>query len=483
VPSRLRFNESRKEYRMAAEVDRNAPSFQTVSREEMVAALEKVLGSKYFAHAPMKQKFLRVISEFYLNGRAPELNEYLIGREVYSRDDSYDPATDPIVRVGAHSVREKLELYYHKEGANDKIRIEIPIGCYEPIFAFHDPRLLTSKHAGRLAERADLEERSLTSLTEVPVYSSTSTAVWKRPVPLLGGGVAVLLTAVLVLLYVNYDLRRERAIPRPTDHASSGTVWQPFLQSEQPTLVVLSNPVVYRLLNAGDREAVSKNSVELPPEQAAQLTQALKDTFAVRNSPPNPRLVLSLDTYTGMGEAIGVQRVTELLRAAGKNILLKRSRTVSAEDLKNHHVILLGSVWANEWSGKLAVQDEFSYTSQATIENHHPRQGEEKVYRSKYDERTGLLLEDYALVTVKPNISEGNVVMVLAGLRSAGTEAAAEYVTSKTFLNELNERLSQMADSSGPPKYYQALLKVGVENAIPTTISLLTIHELSGQKR
>jgi hypothetical protein len=41
--------------------------------------------------------------------RAPELNEYLIGREVYSRDDSYDPATDPIVRVGAHSVREKLE--------------------------------------------------------------------------------------------------------------------------------------------------------------------------------------------------------------------------------------------------------------------------------------------------------------------------------------------------------------------------------------
>ena len=83
----------------------------------------------------------------------------------------------------------------------------------------------------------------------------------------------------------------------------------------------------------------------------------------------------------------------------------------------------------------------------------------------------------------KPNISEGNVVMVLAGLRSAGTEAAAEYVTSKTFLNELNERLGQMADSSGPPKYYQALLKVGVENAIPTTISLLTIHELSGQKR
>jgi len=466
---------------MAAEVDRNVSSFPTVSREEMVEALDRVLGSKYFAHAPMKQKFLRVISEFYLSGRAPELNEYLIGREVYSRDDSYDPATDPIVRVGAHSVREKLELYYHKEGANDRIRIEIPIGSYEPTFACNDPRLKEPQPVGVDSGEQD---RSSAALTEVPGDRSRSlTLLWKRPIPLLTGGVAILLAAVFVLLYMNLDLRKAQAMNQPPDHAGYGLVWQPFLESEQPTLLVLSNPVVYRLLNAGDREAVSKNSVGLPPEQAAQLTQALKDTFAVRNSPPNPRLVLSLDTYTGMGEAIGVQRVTELLRTAGKNILLKRSRTVSAEDLKNHHVILLGSVWANEWSGKLALQDEFSYTSQASIENHHPLPGEERVYRSRFDERTGLLLEDYALVTVKPNISEGNVVMVLAGLRSAGTEAAAEYVTSKTFLNELNERLGQMADSSGPPKYYQALLKVGVENAIPTTISLLTIHELSGQKR
>jgi hypothetical protein len=464
---------------MAAEVDRNT-SFPTVTREEMVEALERVLCSKYFVHAPMKQKFLRVISDFYLSGRAPELNEYLIGREVYSRDDSYDPATDPIVRVGAHSVREKLELYYHKEGANDRIRIEIPIGSYEPIFACHDPRL---KHIQPLGAGSS-EERSLTPLQEVGEdRSRTLTPAWKRPVPLLSGGVAILLVAVFVLLYLNLDLRKSRVIAPSTDNASFGHVWQPFLQSEQPILLVLSNPVVYRLLNAGDRDAVSRNSVGLPPEQAAQLNQALKDTFAVRNSPPNPRLVLSLDTYTGMGEAIGVQRVTELLRSAGKNILLKRSRTISAEDLKNHHVILLGSVWANEWSGKLALQDEFSYTSQATIENHHPLQGEERVYRSRFDERTGLLLEDYALVTVKSNISEGNVVMVLAGLRSAGTEAAAEYVTSKAFLNELNDRLSQMADSNGPPKYYQALLRVGVENAIPTTITLLTIHELSGQKR
>jgi len=33
---------------------------------------------------------------------------------------------------------------------------------------------------------------------------------------------------------------------------------------------------------------------------------------------------------------------------------------------------------------------------------------------------------------------------------------------------------------AGPPKYYQALLKVGVENGTPTTIELIALHALPG---
>jgi hypothetical protein len=35
-----------------------------------------------------------------------------------------------------------------------------------------------------------------------------------------------------------------------------------------------------------------------------------------------------------------------------------------------------------------------------------------------------------------------------------------------------------MSDEDGPPKYYQVLLKVAVENGIPTTVSVLAIHSL-----
>ena len=172
-----------------------------------------------------------------------------------------------------------------------------------------------------------------------------------------------------------------------------------------------------------------------------------------------------------MGACAILPRIIGQGRAAE---LLYTGRTMSAEDLKEHHVILFGSVWANEWSGKLPLVEDFHVTGQATIENHHPRQGEAGEYRSKFDESTGKLVEDYALVTVKSNISSQNIVMVVAGLRSAGTEAAAEYVTNRTYLNDLNQRLRE----AGNPKYYQVLLKVGVESGIPTTISLVALHEL-----
>jgi hypothetical protein len=117
------------------------------------------------------------------------------------------------------------------------------------------------------------------------------------------------------------------------------------------------------------------------------------------------------------------------------------------------------------------------------IENRRPQPGEEREYRPIFSQQNGDLVEDYALITVKPNILYENTVMVLAGSHSAGTEAAAEYVTSKNYLQEFTERLRQMGGSAGAPKYYQALLKVGVENGIPTTISLLTVHELRPSSR
>src|SRR5512143_1373482 len=95
----------------------------SVDPDEARSVLDRILASRHFVNAHKKKAFLRLVCAFYLEGRASELNEYRIAFEVFDRDDSYSPSADPIVRVVAHDIRKKLELYYQSEGASDATRL------------------------------------------------------------------------------------------------------------------------------------------------------------------------------------------------------------------------------------------------------------------------------------------------------------------------------------------------------------------------
>jgi TolB-like protein len=97
-------------------------------------SLNRVLRSPLFKNAERQSRFLRHIVEKHLAGDDSSLRETSIGLEVYDRPASYDPKTDPIVRVEASRLRSRLREYYDTEGAEDAIRIDIPKGSYVPTF-------------------------------------------------------------------------------------------------------------------------------------------------------------------------------------------------------------------------------------------------------------------------------------------------------------------------------------------------------------
>jgi len=441
--------------------------------EEVRQLLERILCSRQFSNAPKKQKFLQLICEAYLDGRASELSEYSIGFQVYDRSETYDPALDSIVRVGAHEVRKKLERYYKSEGKNDDILLEIPAGSYIPIFT-------------RLKQAQEATESTKVAPSTPPMSGNIGRVghiAGKTLIMLLGLALVFLIFAVVMLALSNRQLRRQtKEGAKPKEFAAVyGPVWEPFLNDESPTLLVLSNPPVYRFWNPADHKSLSNISINLTHAETAALEKTLgRERFVLKHI-PLPRLVLSYDEYTGVGEAVGLYRLTTLFKSFGKDAMLKQSRTVSAEDLKNHNVILLGSVWVNEWSGKNLIKEDFGSGASATIENYNPLPGEEREYGAKFDEEAGRLIEDYGLITIKPNISEKNTIMVLAGTHSEGTEAAAEYLTSEDHLGRLNQQLLSLKRPS--PRYFQVLLKVKVDNGIPTIISIVTVHELHSDRR
>jgi TolB-like protein len=102
--------------------------------EEVRSELETILGSRSFASSTRLSRFLRFVVERTLAGDGERLKEYVLGVEVFDRDENYDPRIDSIVRVEAGRVRTKLEEYYGGEGVGAALRIRIQKGGYAPLF-------------------------------------------------------------------------------------------------------------------------------------------------------------------------------------------------------------------------------------------------------------------------------------------------------------------------------------------------------------
>jgi len=104
------------------------------SNQPVREQLERVLASTTFKQVDRLKRFLSFIVLESISGRSTELKEYVIGVHVFGKEPSFDPRTDPIVRVQARRLRAKLVRYYQEEGRSDEVIIDLPKGGYAPVF-------------------------------------------------------------------------------------------------------------------------------------------------------------------------------------------------------------------------------------------------------------------------------------------------------------------------------------------------------------
>jgi Tol biopolymer transport system component len=97
------------------------------------AQLEKILASETFSRSERLSRFLRFIVEETLDGRAAGIKERVLALELYGRSTDFDAAMDPIVRVDARRLRDKLREYY-AQFPDAPVAIGLPRGGYIPSF-------------------------------------------------------------------------------------------------------------------------------------------------------------------------------------------------------------------------------------------------------------------------------------------------------------------------------------------------------------
>src|ERR671913_325075 len=116
--------------------------------------LSRILASKTFSQVERLKLFINFIVEETVAGRGGELKEYVIGVQGFGKEPSFDPRTDPIVRVQARRLRTRLARYYRDEGNSDELIVDLPKGGYAPVFRTRDDapaakRSLTATLVGR----------------------------------------------------------------------------------------------------------------------------------------------------------------------------------------------------------------------------------------------------------------------------------------------------------------------------------------------
>src|SRR6476619_1709146 len=155
-------------------------SDQKAIREQLV----RILNSGPFHQSQRRQRFLEYLVNEALAGRGERLKAYNVALEVFVRPETFDPITDPLVRIEAARLRDKLREYYGTDGQSDPIHIDLPKGTYTPQIEFRH------EDAPRIARReAPPTQEGSSSVPAVAVLSFDDLSADQK-LGYLGDGVA-----------------------------------------------------------------------------------------------------------------------------------------------------------------------------------------------------------------------------------------------------------------------------------------------------
>src|SRR5271155_2625914 len=115
-------------------------SFGTSTTNPRRELIERITASPLFSKSERISSLLVYVCDIALDGREAEISEQKIGAALFGRSADYDTSIDGIVRTQASRLRQKLDLYFEGEGAEEPVRIVIPKGGYVPFFVPRPPK-------------------------------------------------------------------------------------------------------------------------------------------------------------------------------------------------------------------------------------------------------------------------------------------------------------------------------------------------------
>ena len=446
-----------------------------------VEQVEKILASSTFRSAQTLQTLLRFLTSKALDEAGEEMKEYTIGVEALGRRPDFDPKTDPIVRVQVYRLRQKLKEYYDAEGAGDSVLVRIPKGHYLPHF---EPAAPMPPALRPVAVR----EHAPSQQSEGPVEIETK--------ELRRTGAVLMLSLILALAgfaagYWTHRLTHHLPVAQEVKSIAAEdpvqAFWSPFLK-EDPSPIIAYADAMFLLDGSSDLFRFRHGASY---DRGAPVDMHIARQFAANAALVSRAGPLYYDNgYTGTGELQSVALLTALFTRMGATPTVLSSFDLTASDLGQHNVILLGSPFQNVAVEQLPAAGDFTFFDPATekdlwdgrIDNSRPQPGESSVYRTERDPKTQIVKADYALITLQGGVSPGRHIINLGGLDTTGTLGAVMVATSRTGIEQLNAKLASDKLDKTKIQTFQALIRVNLEKGYQVLdTQLVAVHRLGAE--
>jgi TolB-like protein/Tfp pilus assembly protein PilF len=228
--------------------------------------LARILGSRPFAQSRRMQRFLEYVVAEALAGRSDRLKAYNIALEVFDRPETFDPIVDPLVRVEAARLREKIREYYVADGQRDPIHIDLPKGTYTPHIAFCQP-----------ATSGPWPDRPNTTTPDRPLGPSPQPRWRKTPLGFLAASIAMVLLALLAGFTAwkwwtpSTPLSEKASIAvLPFENIGNESKWDHFADG-------ITEDIVIDLSHSKDLFVVARNSTEVYRGKPADVRNVGRD--------------------------------------------------------------------------------------------------------------------------------------------------------------------------------------------------------------
>jgi hypothetical protein len=387
-----------------------------IDNKAILQQLDRMLKSRHFRNSRRYPAFLAHIVRRRLEGDLESLKERILGIEVFSRAHDYDTGADPVVRITAGEVRKRIALYYHDEGTEQELRIELPAGSYVPVFFPFPASVSPQALLFPLPESSDEPIRIPTAPTGIQELPRRRRAFRFR---ILAAAMAVALgLATATVWFLAW-----RSSPLQS-------MWRPFFDSPDQALIVVGSPL-------GGLAGSVNNGAPLDSHSHVHLS---------------------------LNDALALADVASLFEVHHRSYRAQAAAATSLDDLRKRPVVLIAA-FGNPWSGRILAPLRFSLLRQqvapdgstilgSIVDRRHPG----SMWNFDFAKPVTVNSKDYAIVArLHSDLTEGPVA-VIAGLGSSATESAGEFLSSPEYLQQINT----VAPASWRNKNLELVLEVPI---------------------